>query len=522
MEETVNPKTLKTWLSDSYEIAFIDVREIGQHTKGHPLFSISIPYSSLELNIEALIPNKNTRVIFIDNNDGISVLAYKKASKIGYVNVFILQGGVQKWTSSGYELFDGINVPSKTFGELIEKHSHTPSITAQELYQKQKNNENHVVIDGRPFEEYIKMSIPNSICCPNAELAYRVSSLVKDNKTEIIINCAGRTRSIIGAQTLIDFGIENKVKALENGTQGWFLSNLNLEHHKNNFLDKIPNELEFKNLQNQIFKSIKKNDIDLIDIQKTQELILNEKQSTFIFDVTNTKINKNIDPLIRHVPGGQLVQATDKYIGVWRSTLILVDDGDLIRAGTTAIWLKKMGFNVFILKDGLSQTSKLKFNTKTLFKADKLNILKTVDLKNQLNTTLYDIRSSKDFIKQRIKNSVWLNRSNLNKENIKENDEIIIITDSYDKASLVVQDVNDLNLGCSIKVLKWNENELKNIPNIFDPKMKIISDNDCIDFNFHTHLRHEGNKSHAEQYLKWEINLIDRMDKQELTFFKIF
>ena len=97
-----------------------------------------------------------------------------------------------------------------------------------------------------------------------------------------------------------------------------------------------------------------------------------------------------------------------------------------------------------------------------------------------------------------------------------------MITDSYDKASLVVQDVKDLNLGCSIKVLKWNENELKNIPNIFDPKMKIISDNDCIDFNFHTHLRHEGNKSHAEQYLKWEINLIDRMDKQELTFFKIF
>ena len=522
MEKIVSPKVLKSWLSDNQEIAFIDVREIGQHTKGHPLFSISIPYSSLELDIENLIPNKNTRVILIDNNDGICILAYKKASKLGYINIFILEGGIQEWTKNGYELFDGINVPSKSFGELIEKHFHTPSITAQELFQKQKNNENYVVIDGRPLEEYIKMSIPNSICCPNAELAYRVSSYVMDNKTEIIINCAGRTRSIIGAQTLIDFGIKNNVKALENGTQGWFLSNLDLEYNKNNFLDISPNEIEFKNLQNQIFKSIKKNNIDLIDIPKAQELILDEKRSTFIFNVTNSKMNKYLDPLIRHVPGGQLVQATDKYIGVWRSTLILVDDGDCVRAGTTAIWLKKMGFNVFILKDSLSQTSKLKFNTEVFFKSGKLNILETADLKNQLNTTFYDIRSSKDFIKQRIKNSIWLNRSNFHKENIKENDQILLITDNYDKAGLIAQDIKDLNLGCSIKVFKWNEHELKNLPNFFDQELKILSDNDCIDFNFHTYQRHEGNKSHAEQYLKWEIDLIDRMDTQELKFFRIF
>ena len=63
-----------------------------------------------------------------------------------------------------------------------------------------------VIVDGRTFAEFQKMSIPGGICCPNGELALRIGDLVPDPKTKIIINCAGRTRSIIGAQTLIDFG----------------------------------------------------------------------------------------------------------------------------------------------------------------------------------------------------------------------------------------------------------------------------------------------------------------------------
>ena len=67
------------------------------------------------------------------------------------------------------------------------------------------------------------MTIPGSICCPNGELGYRVHDLVPDESTPIVVNCAGRTRSIIGAQTLINLGLKNPIYALENGTQGWYL-----------------------------------------------------------------------------------------------------------------------------------------------------------------------------------------------------------------------------------------------------------------------------------------------------------
>ena len=521
MKLKITPETVRSWISDKEEVAFIDVREIGQHTNGHPFFSISIPYSLFEFNIKILVPNKQTRVILIDNNNGISDLVYNIAHQMGYSNISIIEGGVEEWVSAGYKLFDGINVPSKSFGELIEKYFHTPSITAKELAQKQKNNENYIVIDGRPFLEYNKMSIPKSICCPNAELFYRVSSYIKDINTEIIINCAGRTRSIIGAQTLIDFGIKNKVKALENGTQGWFLSELSLEHNKNKYLEFLPNDIEIQQLQNKVLKLTNDLNIDLINLKKAQELIIDKKKSTFIFDVTTSKTISITPGTIMNVPGGQLIQATDKYIGVWKATVILVDDGDLIRAGTTSFWLKKMGYEVYILKEGLLKAQTLKFTKEIDHKLIDLDFINLEDLVKIKKQILYDIRSSKDFCKMRIKNSIWLNRAHLYREKIKTDDPIIIITDNLEKASLIVKDLKQKDKGAIIKVYKWNQNEITSYPSVIDVTIETLSEQNNIDFNFHTHMRHDGNKEHAKQYLEWEINLVSKMDKQELSFFKL-
>ena len=521
MKLKITPETVRSWISDKEEVAFIDVREIGQHTNGHPFFSISIPYSLFEFNIKILVPNKQTRVILIDNNNGISDLVYNIAHQMGYSNISIIEGGVEEWVSAGYKLFDGINVPSKSFGELIEKYFHTPSITAKELAQKQKNNENYIVIDGRPFLEYNKMSIPKSICCPNAELFFRVSSYIKDINTEIIINCAGRTRSIIGAQTLINFGIKNKVKALENGTQGWFLSELSLEHNKKKYLEVLPNDIETQQLQNKVLKLTNDLNIDLIDLKKAQELIIDKKKSTFIFDVTTSKTISTKPGTIMNVPGGQLIQATDKYIGVWKATVILVDDGDLIRAGTTSFWLKKMGYEVYILKEGLLKAQTLKFTKEIDHKLIDLDFINLEDLVKIKKQILYDIRSSKDFCKMRIKNSIWLNRAHLYREKIKTDDPIIIITDNLEKASLIVKDLKQKDKGAIIKVYKWNQNEITSYPSVIDVTIETLSEQNNIDFNFHTHMRHDGNKEHAKQYLEWEINLVNKMDKQELSFFKL-
>jgi rhodanese-related sulfurtransferase len=228
---TIDAATLKGWLSDGREIALLDVREAGQFGQGHLFFAVPLPYSRFELGLPGLVPNKGVRMVLCDGGEeAIAQRAAKRAAALGYSNVHVLMGGTAGWQRAGYTLYEGVNVPSKTFGELVEHERHTPRVTALQLDAMRGAGENFVVVDGRPFAEYRKMSIPGGICCPNGELALRIGDIAPDPNTKIVVNCAGRTRSIIGAQTLIDFGVPNPVFALENGTQGWTLAGLALEH----------------------------------------------------------------------------------------------------------------------------------------------------------------------------------------------------------------------------------------------------------------------------------------------------
>lgn len=230
MATPIDARTVKAWLSDGGEIAFLDVREYGQYGEAHPFFVVSLPYSRFELGLAALVPNPAVRLVLCDDGDGVAERAAARTEALGYRNVHIMTGGAPAWQKAGYTLFAGVNVPSKTFGELVEHLRNTPRVTARELQAMREAKEDMIIVDGRTFAEFQRMSIPDGISCPNGELALRIGDIVPDPKTKIVVNCAGRTRSIIGAQTLIDFGVPNPVVALENGTQGWSLAGLQLEH----------------------------------------------------------------------------------------------------------------------------------------------------------------------------------------------------------------------------------------------------------------------------------------------------
>ena len=186
------------------------------------------------------------------------------------------------------------------------------------------------------------------------------------------------------------------------------------------------------------------------------------------------------------------------------------------------MWLKKMNFKVFILKDGISEVSKLKLRYHHNHKEENLDILNIDNLISSKNVTLFDIRSSQDYLKTRLKKSIWLNRSEIFKQSMHKNDKIIIITDDLKKAFLIVKDIQDQNKNCWIMVYKWSDDDLVKHPDFFDQTIKKLIKKKHIDFNFHTYKRHEGSKAHAEQYLKWETDLVDKMDEQELSFFNIF
>ena len=228
----VTAQKLKRQLHDGGEIAVLDVREEGVFARRHLLLAASTPLSRLELRVPLLVPRRSTRIVLCDGGEGLVERAAKVLLDNGYTNVMTLDGGVDAWAAAGYEVYSGINVPSKAFGEFVEHHENTPRMPAQEIKAKLDAGEPVVILDSRPLVEYTKMSIPGGVDCPGAELVYRVHDLIPSPDALVVVNCAGRTRSIIGAQSLINAGIPNRVVALKDGTMGWHLAGFDLAHQQ--------------------------------------------------------------------------------------------------------------------------------------------------------------------------------------------------------------------------------------------------------------------------------------------------
>ena len=229
MTREVTVGEVRSRLLGRHEVALLDVREEGEFAKAHPLFAASLPSGRLELDAWDRIPRRDVPMVVYDDGEGLAAWAAERLAHLGYTDVMLLRGGLAAWRAAGVELFRDVNVPSKAFGELVEARRHTPSIPAAELHAKLAAGDDVVVLDARPFEEYRTMSIPTAISVPGAELVLRARQLAPDPRTLVVVNCAGRTRSIIGAQSLVNAAIPNRVAALRNGTIGWTLAGLPLD-----------------------------------------------------------------------------------------------------------------------------------------------------------------------------------------------------------------------------------------------------------------------------------------------------
>ncbi len=212
------------------EIAVVDVREEDPFAQEHPLFAMQLSLGRLELDAPWRLPRRDVRIAIYDDGEGLAATAAQRLQGLGYTHVHLLDGGLQGWRSSGADLFRDVNSPSKAFGELVEHDAGTPTLAAEEVKAMLDRGEDMVVLDSRRFDEYHTMSIPKGVSVPGAELVLRARAMAPSPATRIIVNCAGRTRSLIGAQSLVNAGLPNPVAALRNGTIGWTLAGFTLEH----------------------------------------------------------------------------------------------------------------------------------------------------------------------------------------------------------------------------------------------------------------------------------------------------
>ena len=315
---------------------------------GKSTLAANMAAGRIELEAAARLPRKDVPIVIYDDGEGFVVAAADRLKALGYGNVRQLEGGLQGWKQAGYELFQDVNSYAKAFGELVEHRRHTPSLAAEEVNALIASKANIQILDVRRFDEYATMNIPGSISVPGAELVLRAGRAAPDPETTIIINCAGRTRSIIGTQSLINAGVPNRVVALRNGTIGWTLAQHALEHGA----DRRGGIALFEGAAGNARDVAYRAGVRHLDRDEARALQADARRTLYRFDVRNAEeyFAGHIKGF-RHYPGGQLVQEIDIAAPV-RGARILLSDDKSVRADMTASWLAQMGWEVYVLDGG--------------------------------------------------------------------------------------------------------------------------------------------------------------------------
>ncbi len=349
---------LRSLLASHKEFALLDVRDAGSYNSAHIPGASLLPRHRIEYDLPSLVPFSGAPLIFCDDAERQASLAAVTARRMGYTRVSILEGGINRWTSLDFPTEWGTNVPSKDFGERMEVEYRVPEIDSIELKRRIDSGEKLVIMDTRTPEEYRNFSIPGGRSVPNGELALHVTDILEEHgpDTTVILNCAGRTRSIIGARALQRMGVPN-VYGLKNGTAGWVLAGLELETGADRLsLPAVSAEGEVR-AATYAGQAAMEDGVQFMDVHDLKDVMARAfRESVYLVDVRREEeYRAGHIPGFRWFPGGQAVQRADDVAPVRNALIVFACDGR-VRATLVASWFRQMGFpNVCALQSGVTQ-----------------------------------------------------------------------------------------------------------------------------------------------------------------------
>jgi rhodanese-related sulfurtransferase len=500
--QRIGAPTLRRWIEDGEELALLDAREEGEFGASHLFWAVPCPYSKRELRAPALLPRRATRVVVCDDGSGVAEKLTTWLESTGCTNVSVLDGGTMAWEAAGYVLFSGVNVPSKAFGEWVEHHFGTESVDPPELDTWLKQNRDMIVLDSRTIEEYRRMSIPTGHSMPGGELAYRIADLVPSPDTLIVVNCAGRTRSILGAESLRQAGVPNKVVALRNGTMGWELAGLTPDRGRPaEFTPGRPATAALAMQRAIAFAT--RSGVRAITEADLAAMEADPARTLYVLDVRDpVEYRAGTRPGAISAPGGQLVQATDTWVGVRGARIVLIDD-DGVRARMSASWLRQMGHKDVFVAQGALGTAK-----PTPAAIPEAPAATLADIETP-GTLVVDLARSIDFRDGHIPGAVWAVRSRLDRIAPQLAAAKLVVLTSPDGilAAHAVAEAQSLTQA-PVKTLPGGTPAWTAAGKPLARDRTSPADADCIDFYLRPYDRNAGVEDAMKAYLSWEIDLV--------------
>ncbi len=353
MANLISDAELDALFKGDSPFALVDVRESGEYNSSHIPGACLIPRRRIEFIIEDSVPAKGVQVVVCDDDGRRAQLAAATLERLGYINVSVLDGGINRWSARDYPTEWGVNVPSKDFGEMLEVVHHVPEISAEDLHERIERGDKLVILDTRTPEEYQRFCIPGGRSMPGGELALRITDITKelDEDTTVILNCAGRTRSITGTRVLQRMGIQ--ALGLKNGTSGWLLAGYELENGADRVdLPKVSEEGRVA-ADEYAARLAEEDGVRYLSPDALADLMARrDTEAVYLADVrTDNEYTEGHIPGFRSWPGGQAVQRADDLAPVKNSTIVFCCDGRT-RATVTGSFYRQMGHKEVYVVDG--------------------------------------------------------------------------------------------------------------------------------------------------------------------------
>lgn len=416
----IDAQALRTRLAAPEEMALLDVREQARFGEGHLMAAACFPLGTLEQDAARRLPRRETPIVVMDGGEDGDTLARRAATRLlalGYTDVQLLEGGVGAWAAAGGEVFRGFNVVSKAFGEWVEHEWGVEALDAQHLDQWRTLGTPHLLFDSRPLDEHLRVRVPGSVHCPGVELPWRVPGQLPDDQTPVVVHCAGRTRSIMGACLLRMLGLPNPVHALRNGTMGWSLAGLSTE--AGGQVELVPAQAAAaERFAPRIAALRERCGVARIDAQQLRRWQKDPARTCYGFDVRTAQEYLEAHPEgFQHAPGGQFLQQIDEFATVRRARIVLASD-DTVRADSIAVLLWQMGCDDVAVV-GLADAGALRSGPEPAARWQSPGPVRTlspadlVQMQAQGGVTLIDLSPSTDYRRAHIPGARFAVRSRL-------------------------------------------------------------------------------------------------------------
>jgi rhodanese-related sulfurtransferase len=317
----------------------------------------------------------------------------------------------------------------------------------------------------------------------------------------VVVNCAGRTRSIIGCQSLRNAGIANKVVALKDGTMGWDLAGYECERGSTRVAPAPSSEGKKKALQ-AADRVAKKFGVRFTTPAQVREWQGDPGRTTYLLDVrTREEFERSHVKGSRHAAGGQLVQASDEYVGVRNARVVLIDP-ERVRAVMTASWLNQMGWrDVYVLDGEMEQESGPRPAAILDFKQWQTSRV--------VEGTVLDFSTSLRFYYRHIPGAWWAVRSRLNEVKVGEPAKLVLTSEDGVLAHYAAPEVAALWPRAEVKVLEGGNAAWKG--EWESGVERATTARDDVWYKPYDHA--SDYRKHAQDYLNWEVALVEQIKR---------